>query len=351
MDSMFNGTTLTRTIASTETLKLTSFPRSSLLYTPLEDRFERITRLARRALDVPVAALTLVDTSKQWFKSVTGWNVSELAIESSLCRWTLESGSPTLIGNLASDPRTSCHALVAGAPKFRALASMPLKNDADITVGTFCVYDTKPREFSSGERQALEDLANVAQQEYLSDRMNEFYAALTQKLGVARRESMMDALTHLWNRRGASVLLDNAMSRADRTQNALALALLDLDDFKRVNDTYGHQVGDEVLRRMARRLVASTRSSDFSCRLGGDEFLVLMVDTDAQAALQIAERVRTDAAGLPIRTRRGDMSISLSLGLTVRMPGERVAADDLIARADQGLMQSKQSGRNRVVVS
>lgn len=342
---------LTRTIASTATIKLASIPRSSLLYTPLEDRFERITRLARRALDVPVAAVTLVDTSKQWFKSVVGWGVSELPVDKSLCQWTLESGSVTVIEDLASDPRTDEHPLVTGGPKFRCYAGSPLKNDEGITVGTFCIYDVKPRTFSSADRQTLEDLSNLAQQEFLSDRMNEFYAMLTQKLGIARRESMMDALTHLWNRRGASVLLKNAMDRADRMNGTLAVALLDLDDFKRINDTYGHQIGDEVLRRLARRLVACTRNSDFCCRIGGDEFLLLMIDTDAEAAKHVAERVRTDITGAPVRTHQGKMPISISLGFAMRMTGDPFSPDELVARADEALMQSKKLGRNRVVMA
>lgn len=345
------STALSRTIASTATIRLASIPRSSLLYTPLEDRFERITRLARRALGTPVAAVTLVDASKQWFKSVTGWAISELPVANSLCQWTIQAQSLTMIGDLTADTRTADHPLVTDGPKFRAYAGAPLSNDEGLTVGTFCIYDVRRREFSDADRQTLEDLRNLAQQEFLSDRLNDFYAQLTQKLGVSRRESMMDALTHLWNRRGASVLLRNAMDRADRMGNALAVMAIDLDEFKRVNDTFSHQVGDEVLRRLARRLVACTRSSDFSCRIGGDEFLLIMVDTDADAAHAVAERLRADVTGTPVRTRQGALPISVSIGGTVREPGETISADELIARADNGLMQSKRSGRNRVAMT
>ena len=98
---------------------------------------------------------------------------------------------------------------------------------------------------------------------------------------MARREALMDPLTHLWNRRGASVLLKAAFASADQRGTPLALALLDLDNFKRVNDNHGHQTGDEVLRRVASRLLSAVRGDDAICRLGGDEFLVLMADTDA----------------------------------------------------------------------
>lgn len=351
MSDPTESTALSRTIASTATIKLARIPRSSLLYTPLEDRFERITRLSRRALDVPVAAVTLVDASKQWFKSVTGWAISELPVAKSLCQWTIQSASMTLIGDLTADARTADHPLVRDGPQFRTYAGSPLCNDEGVTVGTFCVYDVRRREFSAADRQTLEDLRNLAQQEFLSDRLNDFYAQLTKKLGVSRRESMMDALTHLWNRRGASVLLRNAMDRADRMQNGLSIMAIDLDDFKRINDSYGHRVGDEVLRRLARRLVACTRSTDFSCRIGGDEFLLIMVDTDADAAHAVAERLRADVTGTPVHTRQGPLPISVSIGGTVREPGETIGTDELIARADEGLMRSKRSGRNRVAMA
>ena len=122
---------------------------------------------------------------------------------------------------------------------------------------------------------------------------------LTSKLGMARREALMDPLTHLWNRRGASVLLKAAFASADQRGTPLALALLDLDNFKRINDNHGHQTGDEVLRRVASRLLSAVRGDDAICRLGGDEFLVLMADTDAAIASRVAERIRhaiTDTA-------------------------------------------------------
>ena len=158
----------------------------------------------------------------------------------------------------------------------------------------------------------------------------------------------MDPLTHLWNRRGASVLLKGAFASADQRGKPLALALLDLDNFKRINDTRGHQTGDEVLRRVASRLLSAVRGDDAICRLGGDEFLVLMVDTDAAIASRIAERIRHAVTNAPIPTRDGAVSLSVSVGCTVRQPRDTATVEALLERADQALMQSKAAGRNRV---
>jgi diguanylate cyclase (GGDEF)-like protein len=319
-----------------------------LFYTPLEERFERITRLARRALQVPVAAISLLNDDKQWFKSAAGWGISELPRSQAICKLTVEAGQILMIGDTLADPRVAELPVVAAAPRFRAYAGHPLLDEHGACVGTFCVFDLKPREFLAADRQTLTDLAALAQRELLSDQLTSAHAALTSKLGMARREALMDPLTHLWNRRGASVLLKGAFASADQRGTPLALALLDLDNFKRVNDNHGHQTGDEVLRRVASRLLSAVRGDDAICRLGGDEFLVLMADTDANIANRVAERIRHVITDTPVPTRDGTMSVSVSVGCTVRQARDTTAVEALIERADQALMQSKASGRNRV---
>jgi diguanylate cyclase (GGDEF)-like protein len=339
---------LTRTIASTATLQIANIHSQDLFYTPLEERFERITRLARRALHVPVAAISLLNEDKQWFKSAAGWGISELPREHAICKFTVEANQILMIGDTLEDPRVAKLPVVASRPRFRSYAGHPLVDEHGNCVGTFCVFDLKPREFVAADRQTLVDLAALAQRELLSDQLTNAHAALTSKLGMARREALMDPLTHLWNRRGASVLLKSAFTTADRRGTPLALALLDLDNFKRVNDTHGHQTGDEVLRRIASRLLSAVRGDDAICRLGGDEFLVLMADTDATTASRVAERICHVINDTAVPTRDGAMPISVSVGCTIRQPKDTSAVEGLLERADQALMQSKAAGRNRV---
>jgi diguanylate cyclase (GGDEF)-like protein len=339
---------LTKTIASTATLKIANIHSLDLFYTPLEERFERITRVARRALHVPVAAISLLNDDKQWFKSAAGWGISELPRDQAICRLTVEGNAPLVIPDTLADPRVAHLPIVAGAPRFRSYAGHPLADEHGNVVGTFCVFDLRTRDFSGADRQTLLDLAAMAQRELLSDQLTHAHAALTSKLGLARREALMDPLTHLWNRRGASVLLKGAFTEADQRNTPLALALLDLDNFKRVNDNHGHQTGDEVLRRVASRLLSSVRGDDAICRMGGDEFLVLMADTDAAVAQRVAERIRHSIGDTPVPTRDGTMSVSVSLGCIVRQPRDANTLEMLLERADQALMESKAAGRNRV---
>jgi diguanylate cyclase (GGDEF)-like protein len=343
-----SDTLLSKTIASTATLKIANIHSLDLFYTPIEERFERITRLARRALHVPVAAISLLNDDKQWFKSAAGWGISELPRDQAICRITVEENQLLTITDTLADSRVATLPTVASAPRFRAYAGHPLTDEHGSVVGTFCVFDLKPRDWAAADRQTVADLAALAQRELMSDQLTSAQAALTSKLGLARREALMDPLTHLWNRRGASVLLKGAFAKADQRGMPLALALLDLDNFKRINDNHGHQTGDEVLRRVASRLLSAVRGDDAICRIGGDEFLVLMADTDAAIASRIAERIRHAITDTPVPTRDGAVPMSVSVGCTVRQPRDTTAVDALLERADQALMQSKAAGRNRV---
>ncbi len=338
---------LTRTIASTATIRLAHPPMLDLLYTPLEERFERITRIARRALDVPVAAITLLSAEKQWFKSVAGWAVSELPADLSLCRLTLEDHGAVIISDTRADPRTSNHPLVVSRPKFRFYAGHALADKAGLAAGTFCVFDLRPRTFNDTDLACFRDLAELAARELADEHLRGAHASLTSKLGHARRQAMMDSLTKLWNRHGAMVLSKAAFERADRTDASVGIAILDLDNFKQINDTFGHQTGDEVLRRIGERLVASVRATDIVCRLGGDEFLVIVDNADAATASTVIERALEELSRTPIPTRDGPIIASASAGFTVRKPCEDLTVEELLERADRRLLQSKISGRGR----
>jgi diguanylate cyclase (GGDEF)-like protein len=346
-----SDTLLSKTIASTATLKIANINSLDLFYTPIEERFERITRIARRALHAPVAAISLLNEDKQWFKSAAGWGISELPRDQAICKLTVEANQIVTINDTLLDPRVAKLPIVMAAPRFRAYAGHPLVDDEGTCVGTFCVLDLKPREFAPVDRQALIDVAALVQRELFSDQLSTAHAALTSKLGMARREALMDPLTHLWNRRGAQVLLKAAFAGTNQRGTPLALALLDLDNFKRINDTRGHHTGDEVLRRVASRLLSTVRGDDAICRLGGDEFLVIMADTDASIASRVAERIRHAITDSPVPTRDGAVPVSVSVGCTVRQPREATAVDALLERADQALMESKSAGRNRVRIT
>jgi diguanylate cyclase (GGDEF)-like protein len=163
-----------------------------------------------------------------------------------------------------------------------------------------------------------------------------------------RAQAMRDGLTGLWNRTAFLDLFQHELERARRSDAHTGLLLLDLDNFKHVNDTYGHLTGDLVLKEAANRLRQHVRSYDFVGRYGGEEFFIALPGSDREQLCRRAEAIRKSIWSEPIRVPQGNVSISLSIGAAVADAGE-TSATDLLAIADIGLYKAKDSGRNRSV--
>ncbi len=159
-----------------------------------------------------------------------------------------------------------------------------------------------------------------------------------------RDMAFTDELTGLPNRRSLLDLLDFELKRARRFYTPLSIALLDLDDFKQINDRYGHLIGDEVLKEMARVLRSCLRSTDIVGRFGGEEFMIIMPATSFKTAVKVMERVR-EAVEHTFFEPVG--SVSISIGVTELR--EEDSAQDLITRADENLYKAKREGKNRVI--
>lgn len=171
---------------------------------------------------------------------------------------------------------------------------------------------------------------------------------LTDLLG-ARRDAAHDMLTGLANRRRAEERLAAELARARRLHTPLSVLLLDLDHFKLINDRWGHAAGDQVLVATADALQGSLRGADLATRYGGEEFLAILPDTGPEAALEVAERIRTEIEGLEVPANGDTLRATTSIGIA-SLVGEETA-DALVARADAALYQAKQAGRNRCVAA
>ena len=174
--------------------------------------------------------------------------------------------------------------------------------------------------------------------------------ALQEKL-IAAQEALLvqvtkDALTGLWNRAAILEILDRELSRAKRQAVPVGIVMADLDHFKRVNDTYGHLAGDEVLRETARRMRSSVRLYDSVGRYGGEEFLIIFPGCDASRAASQTERLRARVGGEPIATSEGSISVTVSLGVFAHHQSKD--AEFAIRAADGALYRAKNGGRNQV---
>lgn len=181
---------------------------------------------------------------------------------------------------------------------------------------------------------------------YVTEKMRVHQFEVITELNTKNKQlqllSSQDHLTGLLNRRSFDQVLEQEMARSERFGHPLSLLLIDIDDFKGVNDTFGHVHGDEVIKRIAQSIKMHVRDVDFVGRLGGDEFVVLLIETDKHYSLQVADRMRIEVSKV---VNEAENVVSISIG-HAQYAGESLSA--FLVRADQALYKAKEAGKNKV---
>lgn len=238
-------------------------------------------------------------------------------------------------------------------------------------LGTLYPYHTEPSDLGYGVRaENWCVMPHIGKRQYLAIDAGPIYAADGQLIAVIEtlrdvteqklaqtaleRLATLDGLTGIANRRSFDERLQNEWCRASRAHAPLSLIMADVDYFKRYNDTYGHQQGDECLKAVSAVLQRlAFRTSDLAARYGGEEFAVILPNTHLDGAREVAERIRAEveAVALPHVGNEVASSVTLSLGVATLLPGADGQPWTLVSQADQALYQAKEGGRNRVVAT
>lgn len=318
--------------AGDEEARLRRLYEYNLLDTPREETFDRITRLAAAALNVPIAAVTLVDRDRQWFKSQQGLAVNETPREQSFCAHAMFGTEPMVVPDATLDSRFRANPLVTREPEIRFYVGVPLLAADGTALGALCAIDRKPRDVRPIELAMLADLANLTM-EQLELRLLATRDGLT---GAMRREPFL-----------ISAERDLAMAR--REGRPLSCLMIDVDNFKKINDQWGHAAGDEVLVRISAAIGAELRRGDTLGRMGGEEFCVVSPDTDLLGAKKLAERVRAAVAAVEIDAEGRTIAVTASVGVA-QLQSHDTTPIDVLKRADAALYDAKRNGRDRVSV-
>ncbi|WP_020469992.1 sensor domain-containing diguanylate cyclase [Zavarzinella formosa] len=469
-----------------EAARLQALYSFDILDSEAEQAYDDITRLAARLCNTPITVVSLIDGHRQWFKSKVGLDASETPLDVAFCTHTILEHETVIVPDATKDPRFCDNPLVTGAPDIRFYAGAQLTTPDGFNLGTLCVVDMIPREFTPEQKADLEALARQVMAQFvlrrqvaelkaasaarqaadeairesegryrdLFDSMQELVQSVDvngkliyanrswrEKLGYTQEEAAalnLSQIVHpdeqprakqmfqraitgekfrnvdgkLITKTGATLSvevdfhfifkdgqpfasrtifrdvtekknLENLMTeyqreleaantrlralattdgltginnralfqnrfaeefeRAVRYGRALSLLIMDVDHFKKFNDSFGHPAGDEVLKSVAKLLAATCRGTDILARYGGEEFVVLLPDTDQGGAMVLAERFRRAVAG-------GDWPqrpVTLSIG-AASVTQEMWDPNQLLQKADAALYRSKESGRNRV---
>lgn len=337
-------------IPENEPERIASLRRMLLLSSPDEEAFERVTRTARRLFDAPIVLLSLVDERRQWFKSCIGLPIRETARDISFCGHAIMDDAVFVVEDARQDPRFFDNPLVTGEPHVVFYAGRPLRNLEGFRVGTLCVIDDAPRHFSCADRKALNDLGYWVEAIFCSRELSEVQKWVLQEFDEVRRLSLLDPMLNIWNRGASEALLEREFEHAARASLPLSLLMIDVDSFKEINDSHGHPLGDAVLIEFVKRLLMQLRSYDIIGRYGGDEFMVILPNTDLDGARAIGERLLESIKETPFMLHESLLKVSASVGVGCVNPlaQPQVMAKDLVRIADNGLLDAKRTGRSRV---
>jgi diguanylate cyclase (GGDEF)-like protein len=266
----------------------------------------------------------------------------ELGFPTSIAHQAIEQRSVIIIPDLATqtDPTLGKSGMLLG---IHSILCAPVLLEREI-VALIYVYKTDPasRPF---DQQDIQLAVAISHQAALTIQR----AQLLNKARLLEQWAMTDSLTGLHNRRQIVMLAELEFQRARRYSNRhpLSTLMVDIDHFKSVNDTYGHAAGDQVLQAVATRCRRSLREIDLMGRYGGDEFVVLLIETDAAGARRVAERLRQSVAEAPIDTTRGPLNVTISVGVAIATES-CPNWPTLLSMADEALYAGKKAGRNRV---
>lgn len=339
-------------LSPNEPFRLQSLRATNQLDTPLEERFERITRLAQRLLQTPIAAISLMDADRQWFKSIQGLNVSETSRAISFCGHTILQSEPTVVPDARMDLRFADNPLVVRAPHIVFYAGCPIRASDGSIIASLCIIDHQPRTMSYEDIQVLRDLSSLAEAELAAGMQAAAHQELMEQVDAVKQQAQVDPLTRIWNRGSIFELLHAEVARAKRSGGGVGVIMADIDHFKRINDSRGHAAGDEVLRQAAKRMLGAIREVDALGRYGGEEFMVVLGNCEnLDKGRTVAERIRERIAEATFVTEFGEIPVTLSLGLAFSSTAAATDEQMLVRTADAALYRAKHGGRNRVEVA
>jgi len=306
-----------------------------------EDRFRSILRLAGQALNMDLAALGEFSSCYTVRYVHDSLNLlpegTVLSFHDTLCQHVFDSRAPRFVSDLRQHPLFQTHQLVTQVG-LNVYAGIPVwAGEAVQAVLAFMRRTPVEGGF---------DEADIAYMELVAGWLG-YHLSQAQQRELLEKYAMTDPLTSMLNRRAAEHRLNEELARAKRHGDGFALALLDLDYFKAVNDRYGHAVGDEVLQVVAARILAGLREDDWVARWGGEEFLVFLRNADVREAVFVMERLVAAVKSMPIPTSAGEIRMTLSAG--IGLPAKEDASFlHAVETADSCLYQAKANGRDRV---
>jgi diguanylate cyclase (GGDEF)-like protein len=332
-----------------EAERLEALHECHLINTPIEQGFERITRLTKRIFDVPIVAISLVDKDEQWFKSISGLEAWSTPREVSFCGHTILRDEVLVVEDARCDDRFSDNPFVKESPSIRFYAGCPVHSANDYRIGTLCIIDNRPRQLSSLDKSILKDIASLVDTEIRNHHYTYNSEQKLYELSANKRKNLLDPVTKLWNRQGITEIIELQRKISHKTKSDFGVIQLSIDCYKTFLEENGEEAANDLLRSVTQCLINACRSEDSIGYLGGKEFLVVLPLKDNPDLLAVTTRIRKNLQEEQL-TKAGKVKITVTESAVVYDQKKHPNILSLLMDAENGLREGRQLGGNRIII-
>lgn len=309
-----------------------------------------IARTASLALNAPIVIAALNERYRPWYRAAYGVSGSNFDRLQEFCAYANLSDEAFAVSDARLEPYFAREPAVMGAPNVVFFAGAPLCDPDGKRFGTLCLIDSQPRTLAPAQIELLKSMAHIVSQDICVHSAGRY---AVQDLINAEEErcalydlAVTDPLTKALNRRAFFRFAEREVQRAQRHEHPLSVLMFDIDHFKKVNDIHGHAAGDEVIVRLSRLVTDCVREADLLGRLGGEEFGLILPETDTDAAVTLANRLRDAVRDLRFQSSESNFNITISLGVS-QLDSSEADIVPALERADKALYRAKRFGRDR----
>ncbi len=343
-----------------EEARLKALRSLQVLDTPIEERFERITRLVQGAFHVPICAISCIDRERVWFKSVRGIDASEVHRGDAFCQHTVLNHGPLIINDTRFDEQ---FAGLCTDPRFVFYAGMPMYSKDGFPIAVLCLIDSEPRFFDEHDLSMLKDFAKLAERELHSNTTNQIAYELIDHIDESWRQLLIDPVTRFWNHEGTMTLVGESISQAcsgaQDSDAGMSLMMIDAPNLEIIRNHLGMDIYHQALKSFTNQLLKTVRESDTVGRIQDNEFLLTLPHVTDRNSLKAAmTRINTFLAQYQlddhitklISEHTDDWSLDASLASIRVLGGCTLNTSDCIELLDNAVDQTKRCPKGIPVI-